>query len=156
VTCSCMLSKGFAGVIARGFGIRRHAEAKFCLHVGSAKWSFRSQVSQNQRDLGHPSFIEQSPNGVPHFSPILREVGKGRAGKREIGDREVGISELRIPNPVWQPRCYDFNVGTEKKRIEKLRYIHRNPVKRGLVTSPEQWGWSSFVLLLQRTRPGQH
>jgi hypothetical protein len=22
--------------------------------------------------------------------------------------------------------------------------MHRNPVKRGLVESPEQWGWSSF------------
>jgi putative transposase len=32
----------------------------------------------------------------------------------------------------------------EKKRIEKLRYIHRNPVKRGLVESPELWQWSSF------------
>jgi putative transposase len=32
----------------------------------------------------------------------------------------------------------------EKKRIEKLRYIHRNPVVRGLVASPEQWRWSSF------------
>ena len=28
--------------------------------------------------------------------------------------------------------------------MEKLRYIHRNPVKRGLVESPEQWAWSSF------------
>ncbi len=28
--------------------------------------------------------------------------------------------------------------------MEKLRYMHRNPVKRGLVTEPEQWRWSSF------------
>ena len=45
---------------------------------------------------------------------------------------------------VWQIRYYDFNVCTAKKRVEKLRYIHRNPVKRGLVESPEQWRWSSF------------
>ena len=45
---------------------------------------------------------------------------------------------------VWQARFYDFNVWTERKRIEKLCYMHRNPVKRGLVTSPEQWRWSSF------------
>jgi putative transposase len=44
----------------------------------------------------------------------------------------------------WQARFYDFNVWTEKKRIEKLRYIHRNPVTRGLVDSPEKWRWSSF------------
>jgi putative transposase len=44
----------------------------------------------------------------------------------------------------WQSRFYDFNVWTTKKRVEKLRYMHRNPVKRGLVASPEQWRWSSY------------
>ena len=44
----------------------------------------------------------------------------------------------------WQVRYYDFPVWSEKKRIEKLRYIHRNPVSRGLVASPEEWEWSSF------------
>jgi putative transposase len=39
---------------------------------------------------------------------------------------------------------YDFNVWTERKRIEKLRYMHRNPVKRGLVNCPELWRWSSY------------
>jgi putative transposase len=48
------------------------------------------------------------------------------------------------PDRFWQARFYDFSVWTEHKRIEKLRYIHRNPVERGLVSSPEQWRWSSF------------
>jgi len=30
------------------------------------------------------------------------------------------------------------------QHIEKLRYMHRNPVKRGLVETPDQWRWSSF------------
>jgi putative transposase len=45
---------------------------------------------------------------------------------------------------IWQPRFYDFNVRTEGKRMEKLRYMHSNPVKRELVSAPEQWAWSSF------------
>ena len=44
----------------------------------------------------------------------------------------------------WQSRFYDFNVRTEKKRVEKLRYMHRNPVTRGLVSLPEEWAWSSY------------
>jgi len=48
------------------------------------------------------------------------------------------------PQHVWQKRFYDFNVWTEHKRVEKLRYMHRNPVSRGLVASPELWRWSSF------------
>jgi len=45
---------------------------------------------------------------------------------------------------VWQRRFYDFVVFTEKKRVEKLRYMHRNPVRRGLVLKREEWLWSSF------------
>ncbi len=51
---------------------------------------------------------------------------------------------LRSAEPFWQARYYDFNVWSERKRIEKLRYMHRNPVKRGLVAKPEEWAWSSF------------
>jgi len=45
---------------------------------------------------------------------------------------------------VWQRRFYDFNVWSAPKHVEKLSYMHRNPVKRGLVLEPEQWPWSSF------------
>jgi putative transposase len=37
---------------------------------------------------------------------------------------------------VWQRRFYDFVVFTERKRVEKLRYMHRNPVQRGLEPGP--------------------
>ena len=43
-------------------------------------------------------------------------------------------------------------VFTEKKRIEKLRYMHRNPVKRGLVLEPQQWPWSSYRLCAEGER----
>jgi putative transposase len=44
----------------------------------------------------------------------------------------------------WQRRYYDFNVHNPEKTTEKLRYMHRNPVKRGLVSKPQDWAWSSF------------
>ena len=61
--------------------------------------------------------------------------------------KQVVSRRLRVAHskgPFWQPRYYDFNVWSERKLSEKLRYIHRNPVKRGLVASPEEWTWSSF------------
>ena len=48
------------------------------------------------------------------------------------------------PRQFWQRRFYDFNVWSEAKQIEKLKYMHRNPVVRGLVEKPELWAWSSF------------
>jgi putative transposase len=44
----------------------------------------------------------------------------------------------------WQTRCYDHNCRTPETVIEKIRYCHNNPVKRGLVLEPGQWPWSSY------------
>ena len=45
---------------------------------------------------------------------------------------------------IWQPRFYDFVLYADKQPVEKLRSMHRNPVKRGLLLEPEQWKrWSS-------------
>jgi putative transposase len=44
----------------------------------------------------------------------------------------------------WQERCFDANIRGDAARSEVIRYIHRNPVKRGLVASPGQYRWSSF------------
>ena len=61
---------------------------------------------------------------------------------KQITSHKLGRNSL--PH-FWQVRYYDFPVWSEPKRVEKLRYIHRNPVKRGLVARPEDWPWSSFV-----------
>ena len=45
---------------------------------------------------------------------------------------------------LWQKRYYDRNIRGHSDFVEKLRYIHRNPVKRGLAERPQNWKWSSF------------
>jgi putative transposase len=57
---------------------------------------------------------------------------------------KLSVSVKQGRTRFWQKRYYDFNVYTEDKRVEKLRYIHRNPVTCGLVAQPEDWNWSSF------------
>jgi len=44
----------------------------------------------------------------------------------------------------WQKRYYDFNIRNCPQFVEKLRHIHRNPVKQGLCDRPEDWQSSSF------------
>lgn len=46
--------------------------------------------------------------------------------------------------PFWQRRYFDHNVRNHQGFVTQLRYIHRNPVKRGLCAAPEDWPWSSF------------
>ncbi len=57
---------------------------------------------------------------------------------------KISVAVQRDERPFWLARYYDFNVFTTPKHIEKLKYIHRNPVTRGLVEKPEDWAWSSF------------
>jgi len=53
-------------------------------------------------------------------------------------------------SPLWQKRYYDRNIRDYDEFVEKLRYFHRNPVKRGLVERAEDWKWSSFRHYAQR------
>lgn len=68
---------------------------------------------------------------------VLRPVRQ----QRRKGQAQLFAGEAEH---VWQKRFYDFNVWSRHKRIEKLRYMHENPVRRGLVLEPEQWTWSSY------------
>ena len=59
--------------------------------------------------------------------------------------KQVTSRRLRGDRPqFWQSRYFDANIRGESARSEVIRYIHRNPVKRGLVTVPGLYQWSSF------------
>ena len=63
---------------------------------------------------------------------------------RVVQALKLSVSMRSRERPFWQAHYYDFNVYAHAKFVEKLRYIHRNPVRRGLVAKPEDWKWSSF------------
>ena len=77
---------------------------------------------------------------------------------------DVGQPNRQIkPTPgrfrLWQPGFYDFNVYSEEKLLEKLNYIHSNPVRAGLVLSPLDYKWSSYKEYFVeegQTQLGQH
>src|SRR5437588_2754953 len=94
---------------------------------------FHLPVSEPEK--GNPSGIMQALK-----QGFARRVLRRSRRQRTAGQIDLFAEERH----VWQHRFYDFNVWTEKKRVEKLRYMHRNPVRRGLVQKPEQWHWSSF------------
>ena len=73
-----------------------------------------------------------------------------------LGALKRSVSKQLPESPFWLPRYHDFNVFSEEKRIEKLRYLHRNPVNRGLSIKPEDYPWSSFNTYASRTRGTVH
>lgn len=78
-----------------------------------------------------------------HVHLLLGEPQKGTVSD-VIHALKLSVTLRRNERPFWQARYYDFNVQNEEKRIEKLRYMHRNPIVRGFVARPEDWKWSSF------------
>lgn len=70
------------------------------------------------------------------------KICSAKRGKQVLqGYRPSGRASAE--GSFWQKRYYDRNV-LGKEFIEKLRYIHRNPVKRKLAERAEDWKWSSF------------
>ncbi|HEV2223203.1 MAG TPA: IS200/IS605 family transposase [Candidatus Acidoferrales bacterium] len=83
--------------------------------------------------------IGEAPGATPS---TVMQVLKQRSSRKIRGLRGAPAAEL---SQFWERRYYDFNIRTWKKLNEKLRYMHMNPVKRGLVDEPQMWPWSSYL-----------
>jgi putative transposase len=96
----------------------------------------------SEPERGDPSIVMKALKQ----SFALQLLNRCRAG---VDQRQSSLWKIPLTEEhVWQHRFYDFVVFTEKKRVEKLGYIHRNPVVRGLVLAPEQWNWTVAVITL--------
>ncbi|MBB3059871.1 REP-associated tyrosine transposase [Microbulbifer rhizosphaerae] len=52
--------------------------------------------------------------------------------------------ELRVPGrKLWMPDYWDRFIRDQQHFEQVIDYIHRNPVKAGLCSRPEDWHWSS-------------
>jgi len=86
------------------------------------------------------------------ISSILQAV-KQSVSRRAVGwlkaQNPPGLRWLATGRPdrpyrFWQDGGgYDRNIRSGEELTDVLGYIHNNPVKRGLVSLPEDWAWSS-------------
>jgi putative transposase len=81
-----------------------------------------------------------------HVHLLISEPERGKLSTVMQMLKQIASRRLRPQGMpcFWQARYYEFPVWSGKKTMEKLSYIHQNPVKRGLVSAPEDWKWSSF------------
>jgi putative transposase len=72
--------------------------------------------------------ISEPEKGDP--SRVMQAIKQGfarrvlKAARKRRAARQLELFALGAEH-VWQRRFYDFNVWTARKRIEKLRYMHR-------------------------------
>jgi putative transposase len=94
--------------------------------------------------------LSEPERGTP--SAVLQKLKLRVARKMRKRRRTVSAGQLRLPfeeqgeplRAFWQARFYDFNVYSQGKKMEKLHYMHANPVLRRLVKHPKDWAWSSW------------
>ncbi len=111
-------------------------------------------LSEPQRDDAGLGTAPLKPKDGLNGPPVgFKETTVGLLGEpkqRTLGDAlkslKQGVSRRLIGDAehFWQKRYYDCNIRDYPQFVEKLRYIHRNPVKAGLCERPEDWKWSSF------------
>ena len=99
--------------------------------------------------------ISEPLKGTPStVIQVLKQCVSRRLRRRKpVLDKQLKLTFHQGGTAVsrfWQRRFYDFNVWSLKKRVEKLHYMHMNPLKRGLVTHPKDWPWSSFLFYSKR------
>jgi putative transposase len=111
------------------------------LGTAAAREGFESALERMRRRY---NFVVAGYVVMPeHVHVLVSEPRKGSLA-RAVQALKLSVSVGSAQRPFWQARYFDFNVHSEEKRVEKLRYMHRNPVVRGLCAKPEDWPWSSF------------
>src|SRR5439155_18347949 len=97
-------------------------------------------------EIGNPSTVMQV---------LKQRTARALLPKKPEDTRQSCLfGDKIVRSPFWQARFYDFNVWTTRKRVEKLRYMHRNPVKRGLAVRPSN-GAGAVTVSTSWTKPGR-
>ena len=86
----------------------------------------------------HLHCIWQLPSGAADYSSRWRDI------KKAVSQHINHSTNTRNERPVWQRRFWEHTIRDEKDWRQHMDYIHYNPVKHGLATSPAAWPWSSF------------
>jgi putative transposase len=139
ITCSCYRRQPHLGSARRRDLFLKLLEEtrrkyRFVVH-GYVLMPEHFHLLMTEPEVGDPSVV---------MKVVKQRFARRVKHKVKRGSSAQGSLWDTTPESVWQKRFYDFNVWSDRKRIEKLRYMHRNPVKRGLVEQAEQWKWSSF------------
>ncbi len=86
----------------------------------------------------HLHCIWRMPEGDVDFSGRWREI------KKYVSKRIGADGKRSREKNVWQRRFWEHCIRNEEDSQRHMDYIHYNPVKHGLSSSPAQWPHSSF------------
>jgi putative transposase len=101
----------------------------------------------SRRSSELPHITKKGSGRSPDLPSIIRDIKKYIA-KETIRTLITLDEEMLLPirlskqkkrrhtYQLWQPDYYDFNILTESKLNEKLKYMYENPLRKGLCDNP--------------------
>jgi hypothetical protein len=113
------------------------------------------EILGSHRSPSPPDIPQTGSGRSPDLPSIIRDIKKYIA-KETIRtlitlDEEMLLSirlsrqkKRRHIYQFWQPDYYDFNILTERKLNEKLKYMYENPLRKGLCNDPFDYEFSDF------------
>ena len=143
ITCSCYRRLPLLG------RARARNELVRILGEGRGKYQFRILGYVVMPEHVH-LLISEPARGTPS---TVMQVFKPRVSRQLRGRTRRNVRQMLLWGKTedsgllrgfWQRRFHDFNVFTEKKKNERLQYMHWNPVKPKLVAQAHHWPWSSY------------
>ncbi len=79
--------------------------------------------------------------------PVSRKAVHWLKQNKPAALQQLATDEKAQPYRFWQKGGgYDRNITQLDTLISSVKYIHRNPVQKGLVESPERWYYSSAAV----------
>ena len=73
---------------------------------------------------------------------------------KSVSARQIARQRNIIP-PIWQSDTFDHILRNAESLNMKWKYVFMNPVRRGLVSQPEDWPWAGEIHRLNTNDAGK-
>lgn len=123
------------------------------LNIELLRWCFKKTISTHPFTIDaivilpdHLHTIWTLPDDDNDYSTRWKLI-KGAFSRHYSGPVAKGISESMLrknEKGIWQRRFWEHMIRDDTDFSRHFDYIHYNPVRHGVVTSPIQWKHSSF------------
>lgn len=117
-----------------------------CLKICNERWPFETIAIVLLPE--HMHMIWRLPENDPDYSKRIGWIKKEFTKSwLRLGGQEQNITTSQQHDRrrgVWQKKYWEHLLRDELDLQHHIDYIHYNPVKHGLVSTPVSWAWSSF------------
>ena len=74
--------------------------------------------------------------------PELKNISQTMHSIKSFSSKEINKINNRVGR-IWQSSFRDFTIYTKTQLLEKIIYIHYNPIRKGLILEASKYNFSS-------------